>query len=146
MAAVLRNPLGLRPLSHQLSPSPSTQIGATKPPSAKRSRSPELIVDGTLQSSKRVRGVDQSPAPGPNREELKKEKERRRIERENEFKIKYTRAFPSWVFYFDIDAANPDAALLREQLVDRVTRMGAVRIARLCYCGFVPYMFTTTAC
>ncbi|CAL1707001.1 unnamed protein product [Somion occarium] len=125
MAAVLRNPLGLRPLSHQLSPSPSTQIGATKPPSAKRSRSPELIVDGTLQSSKRVRGVDQSPAPGPNREELKKEKERRRIERENEFKIKYTRAFPSWVFYFDIDAANPDAALLREQLVDRVTRMGA---------------------
>lgn len=123
MAAILRHPLAIRPFSHQVS---SSSVPTTKPPSTKRSRSPEIVHD-VLQSAKRPRGVDQSLAQTQNREESKKDKERRRAERETEFRVKYTRAFPSWVFYFDPDAANPETIAFCERLTDRVQRMGAVR-------------------
>ena len=41
--------------------------------------------------------------------------------------MKYTRAFPGWVFYFDADPSDTDAVALSERLADRVQRMDAVR-------------------
>ena len=124
MAAILRYPLAIRPSSHQVSPSPSVRTVSVKLPSAKRSRSPDGAQD-VLQSSKRPRGVDQPLQPV--REESKKDKERRRAERETDFRVKYTRAFPGWVFYFDADPSDTDAVALSERLADRVQRMDAVR-------------------
>ena len=60
------------------------------------------------------------------REEARREKERKRAEREEEFRVKYTRAFPSWTFHFDLDAMSPDVATLKDNLERRVKHMGAV--------------------
>lgn len=128
MAAILRHPLAVRPFSHQISPTSSLQTVPTKLSSAKRSRSPDIVPD-VAQLSKRPRGVDQSLVP--TREESKKDKERRRTERETEFRVKYTKAFPTWVFYFDTNAADPETIALCERLTDRVLRMDAVRIVHL---------------
>jgi regulatory subunit for Cdc7p protein kinase len=52
-----------------------------------------------------------------------REKERKRAEREaqkEEFRIKYTKAFPSWVFYFD--TADRET----EELAARVMQLNAV--------------------
>ncbi|TBU29544.1 Dfp1/Him1, central region-domain-containing protein [Dichomitus squalens] len=102
----------------------------------KRPHSPEPADTPTDHSSKRVKTtpsapvVQESPTPAAAaRAEAKKEKERRRekerIQREEEFKAKYSRAFPSWVFYFDLDSGNPETALIRNHLEKRVSYMGA---------------------
>ena len=44
-----------------------------------------------------------------------------------EFRIKYTRAFPSWVFYFDLDLLDPDSGSVREYLEAKVCQLGGVR-------------------
>ena len=103
----------------------------------KRPHSPEPVETPTDHSSKRVKTtpsapvVQESPTPAvAARAEAKKEKERRRekerIQREEEFKAKYSRAFPNWVFYFDLESGNPETASIRNHLEKRVSYMGAV--------------------
>jgi len=43
-----------------------------------------------------------------------------------DFRVKYTRAFPGWVFYFDLDLLDPESAALRSSLAARVTHLKAV--------------------
>ena len=80
---------------------------------------------------KRVRATPAEPTTTTVPDEERKDKEQKRQTREaakNEFRVKYTRAFPSWVFYFDLDQLDPDAAALRSLLASRVTQLGAVRL------------------
>ncbi|TFY64667.1 hypothetical protein EVJ58_g2471 [Rhodofomes roseus] len=99
--------------------------------SSKRARSPDPNKDDeSSQSMKRLKAVaaPQPPAPPTRedpREEARKEKERKRIEREEEFRIKYTRAFPNWTFHFDLDTLSPDVAALKDNLERRLRHMGA---------------------
>ncbi|KAI0745486.1 Dfp1/Him1, central region-domain-containing protein [Earliella scabrosa] len=102
----------------------------------KRPHSPEPMADTHDHSSKRVKTtlvapvVQESPTPlAASRAEAKKERERKkekeRLAREEEFKVKYTRAFPNWVFHFDFDACNSDHTALRSQLEKRLTNLNA---------------------
>ncbi len=103
----------------------------------KRPLSPEPVADARDHSSKRVKTtlvaqvVQESPTPSAlSRAEARKENQRKkdkeRLAREEEFKVKYSRAFPNWVFYFDFDTGNPEVAATRAHLEKRVTYMGAV--------------------
>lgn len=128
MAAHARNPLSFRPHTHHQSVSISPcQTVSRKPTAVKRPRSPEPTKDEIVpQSIKRFKPVVDPTGPSASREETKKEKERRRAEREEEFRIKYRRAFPNFVFYFDLDTINTEIGALRVNLERRVLHLGAV--------------------
>ncbi|KAI9067134.1 hypothetical protein FKP32DRAFT_1755413 [Trametes sanguinea] len=125
--AFTRNPLATRPQSHDAGMSVSPCRTTVKKTSAlKRPLSPEPALELTDHSTKRAKTAQQvvveaSPTPALTRADAKKERERRREKEREEFKIKYSRAFPNWVFYFDLDQAHPD----RAQLEKRVAYMGA---------------------
>ncbi|KAH9855201.1 Dfp1/Him1, central region-domain-containing protein [Lenzites betulinus] len=131
---LVRNPLAARPQPHNTGMSISPCRTTLRKTSAyKRPLSPEPaeLID---HSSKRAKTVPQlvvqeSPTPAASRPETKKEKERRRekerLAREEEFRVKYSRAFPSWVFYFDLDTGSPEIATIRGHLEKRVAYMGA---------------------
>lgn len=125
MATVFnRRPLGTRQHLQQLIGN-SPQKSRTPSAAVKRPRSPEPTGD----APKRVRATLAEPITTTLPDEERKDKEQRRQAREatkNEFRVKYTRAFPSWVFYFDLDQLDPDIAALRNSLVSRVTQLGAV--------------------
>lgn len=98
----------------------------------KRPRSPDAPghVVLTPSHSKRVKSVsaESTTLAGQNDEE-RRDKDQRRLAREaakNEFRTKYTRAFPSFIFYFDLDQLDPQSATLRASLVARVVQLGAV--------------------
>ncbi|KAF9227473.1 hypothetical protein BS17DRAFT_775570 [Gyrodon lividus] len=127
--ALNRRPLGTRqhlqqPFGH------SPQKSRTESLSVKRPRSPEPAGDvfATQTNPKRVRATPAEPAPVTVPDEERRDKEQRRQAREaakNEFRFKYTRAFPSWVFYFDLDQPDNETAALRNSLISRVHHLGA---------------------
>ncbi|KAK0461411.1 Dfp1/Him1, central region-domain-containing protein [Desarmillaria tabescens] len=86
----------------------------------KRPRSPEI--DATVEF-KRQR------AAGPDTSAPKyKDKERRHTERaqkDKEFKDKYSRAFPTFTFHFDLSHLEPDTGL-RKSLEARIVQLGGV--------------------
>lgn len=128
--ALNRRPLGTRQHLQQLIGN-SPQKSRTPSASVKRPRSPEPAGDAPANQTnpKRVRATPAEPSATTLPDEERKDKEQRRQAREaskNEFRVKYTRAFPSWVFYFDLDQLDPDTAALRSSLVSRVTQLGAV--------------------
>ena len=57
------------------------------------------------------------------KEEVKRKKDREKLEKEAEFRTKYTRAFPKFKFYLDLD--NVDE-VEQEELKQRIVQMGAV--------------------
>lgn len=86
-----RRPLSSRFLQGPSQPSPPKQVRAVS--GSKRPRSPD---HGDAPHTKRVRAITQDSATSRNIN-----KERKNAEREAEFKQKYTRAFPGWIFYLD---------------------------------------------
>ncbi|OCH93116.1 hypothetical protein OBBRIDRAFT_772163 [Obba rivulosa] len=122
MATAIRNPLATRPHGQQ----PGINVPLLHAPSRrqslpKRSRSPDPSVENNpTQSSKRLRATPPVPAS-----ERKKEKERARAEYEEGWRTKYTRAFPHFVFHFDIDPVNSDIAAWKTLLEKRVISMQA---------------------
>ena len=84
---------------------------------AKRPRSPELKGShAKVPASKRPKS--NSPV------DTRVEKDKRKADRDamkEEFRIKYTKAFPSWTFYFDTTDAE------KENLTNRVLQLDAVR-------------------
>jgi hypothetical protein len=90
--------------------------------STKRPRSP----DANSTTAKRPRP---SPSNAAMRKEERKAKENRKAEREiqrADFRLKYTKAFPSWSFYFDSDHLGVDHSL-RELLESKISQLGGVR-------------------
>ncbi|TDL22619.1 hypothetical protein BD410DRAFT_770181 [Rickenella mellea] len=120
MAAVARRPLALRtqPVHYEPALSPlSMKNNAT----AKRPRSP----DGNDLLSKPV-ATKRTKFLAVTPEEQVNEKEAKKAERDalkEEFRIKYTKAFPSWNFFFDTSDAE------RDRLAARVTQLNA-RVAK----------------
>jgi regulatory subunit for Cdc7p protein kinase len=107
MAPSVRTPLLARPLPHQ-SPSTHGRIRSAGPV-LKRTRSPDPSVDGRAKRAKASASVQPATAPAGTRDERQQEKEERRAQREaqkEEFRVKYRKAFPSWVFHFDADITN----------------------------------------
>ncbi|KAH7922365.1 hypothetical protein BV22DRAFT_1106658 [Leucogyrophana mollusca] len=127
-----RRALSARPLPLQvpLETSPLKVNGRSISVSSKRARSPEPAGDHGLSTVKRPRAVPPSPVPATRQaDDDRKDRERRRAAREaqkEEFRTKYTRAFPSWVFYIDLDPydSESESASLRETLAARVTQLG----------------------
>ena len=141
MSALSRNPLASRSVTNHLSASSSVwKDTLSKSSSFKRTRSPE---PGDSLSAKRSKAaVENTRALVPTRDDARKregketkdskdDRERKRIEREEEFRVKYTRAFPNWIFYFDLDSLESDTALVRKELEKTVLHMGAVSISRI---------------
>ncbi|KZT11084.1 uncharacterized protein LAESUDRAFT_741371 [Laetiporus sulphureus 93-53] len=128
MATIARTPLATRPYpQHQsvlLSP---YQTVARKHITVKRPRSPEPTKDeSAAHGVKRFKPVAAEPVmPTLTCEEARRQKERRRAEREQEFRVKYRRAFPRFVFYFDLDGADPEVAALMKDLEKKVVHLGA---------------------
>jgi len=117
-----RPPLAPRALSLQI---PSI-ISPLKRSVSKRARSPDPALE-TI--SKRAKNGPPSPGTLADREDERRERERRKTEREaqkEEFRIKYTRAFPTWVFYFDLDLLDPDSPSAKEYLQAKVSQLGGV--------------------
>ena len=103
----------------------TSKPGLRKLSSTKRPHSPDLALDTNASQSKPKR------AKGPEDEEERKAKESRRVEREQqkaEFKAKYTKAFPSWVFHFD--SAEPEGSPARKAMEEQITILGGVRFWR----------------
>jgi regulatory subunit for Cdc7p protein kinase len=136
MATLSRRPLAPRTLHLQIpAVIPQLKAGTFSGPN-KRARSPEIAEDSAPQATppKRARGTHPSPAPPHQPACEAKDRERRRAEREAqkaEFRIKYTRAFPGWVFYFDLDILDPESAASRRTLESKVSSLGAVRFVVL---------------
>lgn len=140
MAAVLsRNPLGtVKPLANHVSAtvSPWNTTARRLSSTSKRAHSPDPT-DGLGQSAKRARPVPESSRAAARDElkrrdaresrESKEERDKRRLEREEEFRVKYTRAFPNWTFHFDLDTHQPEVAVIKNKLERRVAQLGAVR-------------------
>jgi hypothetical protein len=125
-----RPPLAPRALSLQI-PSVVSPLRRSVSVASKRPRSPDPPGETT---SKRAKNGLPSLGILAAHEDERKEKERKKTEREaqkEEFRIKYTRAFPSWVFYFDLDLVDPDSASAREYLEAKVSQLGGV-----CYANY----------
>lgn len=131
----MRRPLeGKRSLPQMMSAgSPLSHLSTRSLSSAaKRPRSPDAFLDSQRSlSAKRPKPVSPSPSTIPAfQEEEPKIKERKRAEREaqkEEFRVKYSRAFPKFSFYlhWDVSEGGPEA---RERLQARINYMDAVRL------------------
>ena len=129
-AVVVRRPLAPRAQQGQVPNivSPATAKVHNSSYAPKRARSPDTrhiqATAGEAQVAKRARCTTvMTAATTKMREQEAREKERRRAEREaqkEEFRIKYTKAFPSWVFYFDTTDSEG------EELAGRVMQLNAV--------------------
>jgi hypothetical protein len=130
MPTTSRRPLSTRTLPLQVpsTMSPSKPAGLRSASMLiKRPRSPDPTGEFTEHQAtvKRVRAAPAEATDG----EDHRDRERRRVERElqkADFRVKYTRAFPGWVFYFDLDLLDPESAALRSSLAARVMHLKAV--------------------
>jgi hypothetical protein len=112
-----RGPLVARPPPHQ-SPSTHGRIVRSQGSLTKRPRSPEAAADAR---TKRARASNTPAAPDP------PPRDERRADREaykDEFRQKYRKGFPHWVFHFDADIP-PGATLDRVQ--SDIEYLGGVR-------------------
>jgi regulatory subunit for Cdc7p protein kinase len=88
---------------------------------SKRPRSPDL----ERSTAKRTKAAPQTPV-----KDREDERERRKAEREaqkEEFRVKYTRHFPSWTFHFDIDHCGKEGVI--NDLKGKITQLGGVRLS-----------------
>ncbi|KAG6813666.1 hypothetical protein H0H92_008903 [Tricholoma furcatifolium] len=117
MATLPRRPLSSR--SHQL----PTVAPVVKPQRIvsgnKRSRSPDPYTETSTHShnSKRVKTAD---PPTVLRDKTRERKEREREQQKAEFKEKYTKAFPGFVFYFDELSISPEDQDSYEEAIERL--------------------------
>ncbi|TFK72141.1 hypothetical protein BDN72DRAFT_836756 [Pluteus cervinus] len=105
-----------RPVIRHVAANPPV-VKLSKPPrsTSKRARSPEPPHDITLaqQASKRARCNSTTAPPVAGRGD-KESRQAEREQKETEFKEKYSRAFPSWTFHFDLDHLNSASGTLKD--------------------------------
>ena len=110
MASVMRRPLGSRSLPHHANG--TSAIDLLKPAkvlsniaiTVKRPRSPDAREDHSILAAKRTKCVNGIANTVVNAQDDCHEKEKRKASRDaqkEEFRVKYSKAFPSWTFYFD---------------------------------------------
>lgn len=118
--AIVRNPLATKAHSQHASAPGMAWHTTRKHNPTKRAHSPEPHADAHGSSSKRVKAAPEVAAASA------QERKARRVEREQEFRDKYTKAFPNWVFYFDMESVGSG---VKDVLGKRVAQMGAVCIS-----------------
>lgn len=108
MAAVFRQPLAPRHVAQQPSAIVPSNISKASSIYLKRPCSPDINNQHAAHFSPASKKIRTSSAA--TKENI--DRERRRTERESlkeEFRYKYSKAFPSWTFYFDTTDAERDA-------------------------------------
>jgi regulatory subunit for Cdc7p protein kinase len=129
MATVMRRqPLTSRTLSLTTPAivSPLKTFVRTVSGSTKRPRSPEPDINASTNTVKRAKAAaPRSPAIGGDERKAKEQKRAERELQRAEFKAKYTKAFPSWSFYFDLDHLDGDDSA-RELLESKISHLGGV--------------------
>lgn len=124
----VRRPLTNRSVQGPSNPSPSKQTRTVS--GSKRPLSPDHGDFHASSTVKRARSANtqETPTPQDSRGPEKGKKASERIEREQkaiEFKDKYSRAFPTFKFYFDYENVGPKDAV---QLKSMILRLGGVRV------------------
>ena len=130
MAAVFRQPLAPRPVV-PTNPQPSAK--PFLPFMLKRPRSPEAISNTSADHLNIKRTRTQSAGAKENVDKQLRRTEREA--REAEFRAKYTKAFPSWTFYFDTTDAE------RNDLAPRVQQLNGVCHSRAVYWPWLTFGF-----
>lgn len=112
MATLHRRPLQTRSLPVNVSPSKHTRPVAGP---SKRPRSPEPQADASTsqQAVKRAK-VTAAVARAPKDTNIKDRKHEEREQQRVEFREKFTRAFPSWIFYLDTESLKGDKSALED--------------------------------
>ena len=119
MAAVFRPPLAPRTAAQTQSTIAVHAAVKTYPSILKRPRSPEphsLSATQDIVQVKRHRTQSATTKENVDKQQRRAEREAR----EDEFRAKYTKAFPSWVFYFDTTDTERDALAPRILLLNGV--------------------------
>lgn len=117
-----RRPPPSRSVLGQVQPSPSKQSRSVS--GSKRPHSPEhgdLLPNPT---AKRVRSSAQGPSVPVARDVDKEKKNFDKEQQAIEFKEKYRRAFPGWIFYLDTESLGDDV----ESFASRIQLLKAVRV------------------
>jgi len=110
MATQPRRPL-IRSVRPQNSPLRSLRSTGTK---RARSPAPDDTHDGPSLATKRVRAADTSQHKHKSRAD--------KLQQELEFRQKYTRSMPSWIFHFDPSINS----VVMNKLGERINRLGGV--------------------
>ncbi|KDR75415.1 hypothetical protein GALMADRAFT_280094 [Galerina marginata CBS 339.88] len=117
-----RRPLTNRHLQGPSNPSPAKPHPRTVSGS-KRPRSPDLGDAPPNFTTKRVRATLQdTPTPVPPRDLQKERKHAEREQKATEFRQKYTRAFPTWIFYLDSENIGHNS---EQTFRSKILHMGA---------------------
>jgi len=114
-----RRPLASRSIQGYSNPSPAKQLRI--PSTSKRPRSPDH--HEPLATHKRVRSTTVKSTIPTTRDLTKEQKIAEREQKEEEFRRKYSRSFPLWTFYLDIDNLDPS---LVQSFKFRLRHLGAV--------------------
>ena len=123
-----RRPLASRSLQGYSNPSPAKQLRISS--TSKRPRSPD---HPELQTThKRVRTATVKSTVPTTRDLTKEQRIAEREQKEEEFRRKYSRSFPLWTFYLDIDNIDPS---LVQSFKSRLRHLGAV-----CLVSFFPIL------
>lgn len=122
MTAIFRPPLAPRS-TVQVPTTIAPQVALKAHPASilKRPRSPEphnLAATHEIAQPKRHRTQSATTKENIDKQQRRAEREAR----ENEFRAKYTKAFPSWTFYFDTNDTE------RDSLAPRVLQLDGVRV------------------
>lgn len=121
MATLVRRPLTTFQLPANFSPVQLKGTTSTIPVSAKRPRSPDGREAPRAAATKRPKCIVLSPL------EDRKEREKKKAIRDaanEEFRVKYTKAFPSWTFYFDTPDWDNESLAARVSLLNGVSSIG----------------------
>ena len=124
MAAIANAPLISRTPSLPLLDSP-----VRLRPTTKRARSPVQADQGQAQEHTTKRHKSSATANGSTAPT--NEKDRRKADKlgkEAVWRAKYLEHFPRWIFFFDPDSFDQDAAAMRKKLIRGVQSLGAVGI------------------
>ena len=111
-----RRPLVSRSLQGHSKLSPTKQLRTSS--TSKRPRSPE-----PQTTQKRVRSATIKCTVPTTRDLSKEQRIAEREQKEEEFRRKYSRSFPLWTFYLDIDNIDPS---LVQSFKSRLRHLGAV--------------------
>ena len=117
--ALQRRPLAGRSLQGPSNHSPSKQLRISS--TSKRPRSPDHCEPQTTH--KRVRSATVKSTVPTTRDLTKEQRIAEREQKEEEFRRKYSRSFPLWTFYLDIDNIDPS---LVQSFKYRLRHLGAV--------------------
>lgn len=124
MATIVNVPLVSRTPSLSLLDSP-----VRLRPTTKRARSPVPADQSQAQDHAIKRHKLSATTNGPTATASEKDRRKaEKLEKEANWRAKYLEHFPRWIFFFDPDGFDKDAAVIRKRLIRGVQSLGAVGV------------------